>query len=108
MTFSIFTAKYVTLWSVVKMISPSERASESESIDYDNCSSSDDSLGTDGEHNVTETLYARFISQMIDFAKMWIHHCTLWLSSQSVTSRQTQPATTDCQQWFVDTLFLMI
>ena len=52
MTFSIFTAKltadcHVTLRSVVKMANAerSEHASESESSDYANCSSSDDSLG---------------------------------------------------------------
>ena len=38
--------------------------------------------------------------------KMWIHYCTLWLSSQ--TADRPRPTTTDCQQWFVETLFLMI
>ena len=35
--------------------------------------------------------------------KMWIHYCSPWLSSQ--TADQPRPTTTDCQQWFVDTLF---
>ena len=35
--------------------------------------------------------------------KMWIHYCTPWLSSQ--TADQLGPTTTDCQQWFVETLF---
>ena len=43
---------YVTLQSVVEVATADrlERASESESSDYEICSSSDDSLGTDVGH----------------------------------------------------------
>ena len=49
-------------WSVVKMISTGrvqaiERASESESSDYENCSSSDDSLWIDVGHLPLKTYY---------------------------------------------------
>ena len=80
-----------------------ERASESESSDYENCSSSDDSLGTDVRHlHITHAIYA-----IIDFAKnvdSLLH--TMAISSQ--TADRPRPTTTDCQQWFVETLFLRI
>ena len=76
-----------------------ERASKSESSDYENCSSSDDSLGTDVGTSANETLYYACNMQSSTY-------CTLWLSSQ--TADPPRLITTDCQQWFVETLFLKI
>ena len=81
---------------------PIERASESS--DYENCYSSDDSLGTDVGHLPMETYIMHAIMHSSTLLKMWIHYCTLWLSSQTAD----RPRPTDCQQWFVNTLFLRI
>ncbi len=75
-----------------------ERASESESSDYENCSSSDDSLGTDVGHLPMKPYIIVHAMQSSTLLKMLIHYCTLWLSSQ--TADRPRPTTTDCQQWF--------
>ena len=65
--------------------------------DYDNCSSSDDRLGTDVGTSANQTLYLSMQYAIVDFAKNV--DSTPWLSSK--TADQPRPKTTDCQQWFV-------
>ena len=82
-----------------------ERASVSESSDYENCSSSDDSLGTDVGHlpiklYITHALCNRRLCLNV------INSSTLWVSSQ--TADRPRSTTTDRQQWFVEMLFLRI
>ena len=67
-----------------------ERASEFESSDYENCSSTDDSLRTDVGHLPMKPC---IMDAIVDLLKMWIHYCTLWLSSQ--TADRQRPTTTD-------------
>ena len=93
MTFSIFTAKLKAppnglsrhTGECREIISAGhiKRASESEPSDYENCSSSDDSLGTDVGHLPMKPYIIVHAMQSSTLLKMLIHYCTLWLSSQT-------------------------
>ena len=75
----------------MKMISAGhiERASEFLSSDYEKCSSSDDSLGTDVGHLPLKRYNDACNMQSLTLLRMWIHYCTLlWLSSQTADRQQ--------------------
>ena len=63
---------------------------ESEPSDYENCSSSDDRLGTDVGTSANQTLYLSMQYAIVDFVKNV--DSTPWLSSQ--TADQPRPKTT--------------